>query len=62
MTSPHGKGVGELIRPSVMLLAKLAKSVEICDGAPSNGHSSLLCKEAMVISSTVRVCFFHILN
>ena len=35
MTSPHGKGVGEQVRPSIMLLATLAKSVGICDGVPS---------------------------
>ena len=36
MTSPHDKGVGEQVRPSVMLLAK---SVGIYDGAPSTAHS-----------------------
>ena len=41
MTFPHGHRVGEQVRPSVMLLAILAKSVGICDGAPSTSHSSL---------------------
>ena len=40
MTSPRGKGVGEQICPSVMVLATLAKSVGICDGVPLTAHSS----------------------
>ena len=44
MTSPHGKGVGEQVHPSVMLLATLAASVGICDGAPSTAHSSFILK------------------
>ena len=35
MISPHGKGVGEQVRPSVMLLATLANSAGICDGMPT---------------------------
>ena len=39
MTSPHGKGVGEQVHTSVMLLDT---SVGILDGAPSTAHSNLI--------------------
>ena len=38
MTSPHGKGVGEQVHPSVMLLAT---SMGIWDGGPLTVHSSI---------------------
>ena len=41
MTSPDDKGVEEQVSPSIMLLATLAKSVGICDGAPWTAHSSI---------------------
>ena len=41
MTFPQGKGVGEQVHPSVMLLATLAKSVGISDGTLLTVHSSV---------------------
>ena len=41
MISHHGKGVREQANPSIMLLPTLAKSVRICEGAPSTAHSSI---------------------
>ena len=40
MTSPHDKGVGEQVHLSIMLLATLAMSMGISNGAPSTVHSS----------------------
>ena len=53
MTSPHGKGAGERVNPtvrwSVMLSASLATRVGICDGVPSTGHSSfIIIREAQI--------------
>ena len=50
MTSPHDKGVGEQFSPSVMLLATLAKSVGICDDAPSTARSSCFCFKPKYLS------------
>ena len=50
MTSPHGMGAGEQVGSSVMLLATLAKSMGICDGAPLTAHSSCVLFELQFLT------------
>ena len=56
MTSPHGKGVGEQVHLAITLLATVAISMGICNGAPSTAHSSLF----LFFSLMLRLIFLAI--